>query len=324
MPRRLAKFDGAMRSGCGAIGPGRARLVLAVVLLGGAPAFAGGSAGDGSGPLPVTRTAQIEQIAQVAQSAQTIQTAQAELTAKTALTACIGVLDGGVEVTYEPLENLFVSEDGSRYVAAELREVSQDGPETDRPVDYQDQAGLSGMAVPIGPPDRWNRVPAWIVVDRGGDARLWQAERIGKGQAVFAPFQAGAACAQALRLAESRARRAGAGAWRNKGAGLAFSSARPKSFQNAAGRYVIVRGRIVSLGKTSRTRYLNFGRYWKTDLTGTLKTSDEDAFNMALGRSGWSLDDLAGRFVELRGTVENRDGPHIALRHPEQLVVLDD
>jgi hypothetical protein len=177
--------------------------------------------------------------------------------------------------------------------------------------------------------DRWERIPAWIVSGdgnskRAGDARLWQEIVLERGEAVFAPERAGADCAAALRRAEGKARRAGLGIWRDKGAGLIFSAARPRSFEDAAGRYVIVRGRIVSLGKTRSTRYLNFGKYWKTDVTGTLKSADEEAFNAVLGRSGRSLDGLSGAFVELRGIVENRDGPHIALRHPEQLVVLDD
>ncbi|MEO9526684.1 hypothetical protein [Roseibium sp.] len=241
-----------------------------------------------------------------------------------ALPACVGEAESAVEVIHEPDDNLFRSADGTRYVATDLRDEVDLGPPRVREAETSDRAGFAGRAVPLGPPDRWNRVPAWIVVDRDGKGRLWQAERFEQGLAVFAPARAQAACADALRRAEGRARRAGVGVWRNKGAGLAFSAVRPKSFQTAAGRYVIVRGRIVSLGKTDSTRYLNFGRYWKTDLTGTLKTSDEEEFDTVLGRSGRSLDDLAGRFVELRGTVEDRDGPHIALRHPEQLVVLDD
>lgn len=234
-----------------------------------------------------------------------------------ALAACAGDAGNAVPVTYAPGDDVFLSADGTRYVAVDLRQSGEAGP--------GNPAGVSARAVPLGPPDRWERVPSWIVVEDGsGRARLWQAQLLEKGLALFAPGQADAECALALRRAEARGRRAGAGFWRNRGDGVIYSAARPGSFIDAAGRYVIVRGRIVSLGKTRGTRYLNFGKYWKTDVTGTLKSADEEAFNAALGRSGRSLDTLSGAFVELRGIVEDRDGPHIALRHPEQLVVLDD
>jgi len=240
------------------------------------------------------------------------------------LAACAPHFQDAADVTHDAGDNLFRSADGTRFLASDLR---FSGPKAPQPASRATPAGQEPVelaALPLGPPNRWGLVPAWIVASRTSGAYLWQARRLEEGVAVFAPEHGTAACADALRAAEGRARRAGAGIWQPDSAGPIYSSDLPKSFKDAGGRYVIVRGRIVSLGKTRRTRYLNFGKYWKTDLTGTVKTTDEEVFNTALSADGWTLDTLAGQFVELRGIVEHRDGPHIALRFPEQLVVLED
>lgn len=230
----------------------------------------------------------------------------------------------GVRVTFDPVENLFLATDGTRFFASDLHfpERTAGGTSTDE--EAEDLSTENFSAIALGAPNRWGLTPAWIVTGRAGEAGLWQARQLEAGRALFAPGHGAAACAQALRRAESHARRAGMGIWRQGGTVRIYSTDRPASLEAAAGQYVIARGHIVSLGKTRRTRYLNFGKYWKTDVTGTLKTADEELFSAALGGTPGTLDALAGRFVELRGVVELKDGPLIALRHPEQLVVLDD
>lgn len=250
--------------------------------------------------------------------------AEPQLAESAALRACAPDRSGAVTVTFDAADGLFRSAAGDAFLATDLRHP---GPDTGAPASLQirsDGQSRRFSAVPLGPPDRWGRVPAWIVVTRAGQAELWQARQLEDGHAVFAPRRGTADCGTALRRAETRARQAEAGFWHRNGPARIYPADRPGAFSDAEGRYVIVRGRIVSLGKTRSTRYLNFGKYWTTDLTGTVRTRDDQAFNAALGAAGWTLDDLAGRFVELRGIVERRDGPHIALRHPGQLLVLED
>ncbi|MCK7614327.1 hypothetical protein [Roseibium sediminicola] len=230
----------------------------------------------------------------------------------------------GVSVTYAPAENLFLAADGARYFASDLRFPERAADQSPPDARTVDAPAEEFSAIALGEPNRWGLIPAWIVTGRAGEAGLWQALQLEAGRAIFAPGHGEAACAQALRRAESHARRTGMGIWRQGGTVRIYSTDRPGPLEAAAGRYVIARGRIVSLGKTRRTRYLNFGKYWKTDVTGTLKTAEEDRFSAALGGAAGALDALAGRFVELRGVVELKDGPLITLRHPEQLVVLDD
>ncbi|WP_422378746.1 hypothetical protein [Roseibium sp.] len=238
-----------------------------------------------------------------------------------ALDACTIDLATAIPVHPAGEELLFEAEDGTSFRASDLR-IPESAETSHAAVWPANETDV--LAVPAGSEDRWGRVPSWIILRRDGSLQIWQSSLLEQGAAFFAPLHAEAGCAEALRRAEGRARQESTGLWREGGAGLAYRTDRPDAFADAEGRYVIARGRVVSLGKTRSTRYLNFGRYWKTDVTGTVRVSDEDDFNAALARRGWHLDGLAGRVVELRGVVELRDGPHIALRNPEQLVVLED
>lgn len=251
---------------------------------------------------------------------------------KSAAAACAGTPEKAVPVIYDSDEALFVSVSGARFFAGDIQMPApdqaggQNGGESSLQAYLDARPDLELTAVPAGPENRWGLTPGWVLASSGtvGDAALLQAELLRAGVAIFAPDRAGAACADALRAAEAQASQAKAGLWGKSAPRLVYSADAPKSFTSASGHYVIARGRIVSLGKTRSTRYLNFGNYWKTDFTVTLKASDEDDVNTALGRSGWTLDALEGQVVEIRGSVQDRDGPSMVLRHPEQLVVLND
>ena len=172
--------------------------------------------------------------------------------------------------------------------------------------------------------NRWGLVPALFVAREGDETRLLQVRELELGQAVFAPEWISGSCADLMRAAERRGQEARLGVWADPdGHSAVYSADAPEQLSERTGEYALVRGRIVSLGKTSRTRYLNFGKYWKTDVTATLDAEAEIVFDTALERTGWRVADLAGKLVEVRGIVEERDGPHIFLRHPEQLVVLE-
>ncbi len=237
------------------------------------------------------------------------------------LVACAGDIASGVPLVAAASDGTFEGVDGARYLAVDLRPLTDGARRAPALADLTTGAA-SYLAVPVAGPDRWGLVPAWIVRRDRDETRLLQAEILEHGEALFAPGAASGACADRLRAAEHTARRARSGHWRDVAGATLFSSWEPDTFAGHAGRYVIARGRIVSLGKTASTRYLNFGRYWKTDLTVTFKSSEENTFNAALGRSGHMVDDLEGHSVEVRGVLQERDGPYIALRHPEQLVVL--
>lgn len=239
------------------------------------------------------------------------------------ISSCLDGRAERVEIVSRDKDGIFLDSEGQRYFAADLQGFGQGTASAQ----LDDLAGPEGrirlLAVPLGKPNRWGMIPAWVVIQGDSAESLLQEELLKSGKAMFAPALASHDCADLLRNAEHIARQSETGMWGGREDAGIFQASALKSFEGKAGRYIIVRGRIVSLGKSRSTRYLNFGRYWKTDLTVTLKSSDEDRFNELLARFGWRIEDLAGQYVEIRGVLQEKDGPFIALRHPEQLMVLE-
>ncbi len=99
--------------------------------------------------------------------------------------------------------------------------------------------------------------------------------------------------------------------------GAAILSASDPQLTKHANGYRIVAGIVVSVGATSRTLYLNFGRDWSRDFTVTIPAGREDAFREA-GRNPKAL---AGRYVRVRGWMKEWNGAQIEIRHPDQIEV---
>ncbi|MBD8892215.1 hypothetical protein [Roseibium litorale] len=206
---------------------------------------------------------------------------------------------------------------GNRFVLADI------SPRTSPAEIAKTVQGETLWAWAAGKPNRWGLVPAWIVAapqGTAGDTALQQIRLIDRGLAMAAPHFSSMACSKALIEAEHSARFAKRGRWQHEDA---LSTMNLNALTGAAGTYVLAEGRIVSLGKSAHTRYLNFGRNWKTDFTATLSTSQDKSFSDALAAAGMSLEDLAGHAVQIRGVVDLNDGPHIHMTHPGQLIILD-
>jgi hypothetical protein len=242
--------------------------------------------------------------------------------ALTAYEACVSRPAAAISVTWQPTDGVFRAASGERYFASDVH-LPGFGRHASAGDDLGTNSRVDLQAIPLGPANRWGLVPAWIVQVDEEEKRLLQFADLQRGKALYAPDQSSGVCAGFLRHAEASARKNKKGIWDSGSRSLVYSASAPRKLEKAAGAYVIAQGRIVSLGNTRSTRYLNFGKYWKTDFTVTLKTSDEGSFNTELVHSGWRIDALAGQVVELRGVVQLKDGPHIALTHPGQLVVLE-
>jgi len=87
---------------------------------------------------------------------------------------------------------------------------------------------------------------------------------------------------------------------------------------DAIGRFVVVEGMIKSIEHQEWRTYLNFGSDWRSDFTIAL----DDEIRQAFAGSEISQDHLGewiGRRMRVRGVVENRGGPYIALINPDWL-----
>jgi nuclease-like protein len=162
--------------------------------------------------------------------------------------------------------------------------------------------------------DRHHRSLAHLFV-LGMDQPVWvQEAMIAAGLARTYSFKDNRACIRSLQRAESAARSAGLGIW--KVPEFAIQSAHPPArLLGFTDTFQIVEGRIISAHAVNNRVFLNFGKIWREDFTGSISRRDYIKFREA----GLDLVMLAGRIVRIRGWIEERGGPMIVLTHPEQL-----
>ena len=161
-------------------------------------------------------------------------------------------------------------------------------------------------------PDRWGRLIGHVIdAERGA----WLAANwVAAGRAAVDPQISSPDCLEPLLEIEAEARRQKRGRWRE----LAVFWVGDPSLRNRGGQFALVEGRVLSLGKTRKTHYLNFGRHFASDFTATIAMTHATAFYTA----GIDPTSLRGAKVRVRGIVDLRGGPSIVLEHPSQLELL--
>jgi len=167
--------------------------------------------------------------------------------------------------------------------------------------------------------DRYGRLLAHLFLDDNGE-RVWvQGRLLSSGHARAYGLPESFACARELLAHERVARAAQAGQWAH-----AAYATRPASEAGKLLRYrnsyQIVEGSVVHV-KAAKTRtYLDFGRDWRTDFSAGVDVK------VLRTNPGWAktLAALEGRRVEVRGWIEYRGGPYIAIEDPSQLAVIDE
>lgn len=159
--------------------------------------------------------------------------------------------------------------------------------------------------------DRRRRLVALVGLP---DGRLLQQELLEAGLAVSDGTLA--ACASTFSASESLARRGKRGIWATPTRLIVDDGTETPSLPD----FLVLRGRIVSVGRSGRTTYLNFGRDRRTDMTVRL----DDRIAADLAASGRRADGLVGVVVEARGWVEDRDGPLLQLPAASALALWDD
>ena len=165
-------------------------------------------------------------------------------------------------------------------------------------------------------PDRYGRWHAFAFVKREGLERLLQHDMLELGLALVASRVGALACARGLLAAEEKARAAGVGIWSDPEA--VRNADEPKALLLERGRLTVVESRVLSVRESGGTIYVNFGRRWSEDFTVTIPKRDERRFVAA----GLTLKTLERRRVRVRGFIEERGGPWIEVRHPEQIELL--
>ncbi len=158
--------------------------------------------------------------------------------------------------------------------------------------------------------DRYGRLPALIAF--GG---VLLQERLAEAGLAIA-FAGGdpIPCFAHILAAEEKAREAAKGYW----AQTRLPAATPEELGDSVGSFAIFESTILSVGNRTTRTYLNFGTTWSRDVTVEIARADRDRH---FGGEA-ALAALAGQKVRVRGYVEEKSGPMIAVRSVMQLEVL--
>ncbi len=167
-------------------------------------------------------------------------------------------------------------------------------------------------------PDRHGRALAHVYLG-DDDQGLWiQGEMVRLGWARTYSFRDNRACVRELQALEATARQARLGIWADP-----FYQTRtalpPGGLLDLIDTFQLVEGRVVSVQAVNRRVYLNFGRFWREDFTGSMSASHARSFE----GSGINLTLLEGKLVRIRGWLEERGGPMITITHPEQVEIIE-
>lgn len=154
------------------------------------------------------------------------------------------------------------------------------------------------------------------IVRMQGERQIWaQKILVEEGLARVLPTLSNSEGAEELYEAESKPRDGRKGIWSTS----PWSVKDPDSVAAYAGTVQVVRGKVHGIATRNNLTYLNFDRDWKTDFTIEI----DAATRRALLRRNTNLMNLANKTVEVRGYVENKNGPNIKLDSPLLLRVLN-
>jgi hypothetical protein len=181
---------------------------------------------------------------------------------------------------------------------------------------------LALVAPGDGKPDRWGRTVADLV-DLGGPdqkPRHFGLALLRAGDGLVEPGHPDMACRAALAAAETQARRAGAGLWSQEPRLKALKASDGTAALALLGQHAVMEGRIVSISERNTIIYLNFARRWRNGVTVIVPRK----LWRDMAGSGWSKEAAEGRFVRVRGIVENNgNGPVLALSSGAAIEALD-
>ena len=167
--------------------------------------------------------------------------------------------------------------------------------------------------------DRYGRLMAHLFLDEDGE-RVWvQGRLLSSGNARAYGLIDSFTCLRELLAHERAARDARLGIWSD--ASYAPRAAwRPRALLRLRNTYQIVTGRIAHVAPTKARTYLNFGEDWRSDFTAGVEAKLLRAHPELVQR----LKDMEGRRVEVRGWIEYRNGPYIAVEDPLQIEVIEE
>jgi Staphylococcal nuclease homologue len=175
----------------------------------------------------------------------------------------------------------------------------------------------AGMDVVVEGPserDRWSRLQAVIRLREGSPPADLGQELVAAGLAIVDPEAAMALCQMELLRFEQQARQRSLGVWEDdRYKPIEVSHA--ERLQASVGQFVLVEGRIRSIGERSQRIYLNFGEHWAEDFTIVIPRKTWKL----MGERGLDAAMLKGQRIRARGILEPWQGTALTLVVPEMI-----
>jgi endonuclease YncB( thermonuclease family) len=167
--------------------------------------------------------------------------------------------------------------------------------------------------------DRYGRLQAQAFLIDGGERRWVQGALLQQGLARAYVLAGDSPCSESLLAAELSARDARRGLW-SEAAYQVRSADNPADLMRFRATFQIVEGRIVRVGLTGGSIYLNFDRNWRRGFSASLRRDD----GSLLGSFAGNPKGLEDRTVQVRGWIDERGGaPVIDLSAGGLLEVLE-
>jgi micrococcal nuclease len=207
-------------------------------------------------------------------------------------------------------QNRILLQSGLQIRLADVRLPDQ-APERDQAHAFL--ASLKGQDVEVSPasskPDRWNVQEADLVLQQNQLPLSWAL--VDAGLAIVDIGEASALCRPDLLKVEREARGSKRGLWHNP---VLLSAHDETALQQAAGRFVLVEGRVRSIAHKARISYINLGPDIKRHVTLVIYDP--------LRRNSLSrLNEMKGQQVLMRGILSTEPWPRLVI-HSLELVEL--
>ena len=166
--------------------------------------------------------------------------------------------------------------------------------------------------------DRWDRASLRIRSQSAGSALNWAHGLIESGLAMVDAGMGGAFCQPELLAFEATARERRLGLWaedRYKPLDVNHS----ERLRERIGTFVLVEGRVRSIGERKQRTYLNFGGLWAEDFTIIIpKTTWKQMSDRGMGTDG-----LKGRRIRARGILQPWQGTAFSIGIPDMIERLE-
>jgi hypothetical protein len=167
--------------------------------------------------------------------------------------------------------------------------------------------------------DRWNRVPLRARLVKDSQPLDLGHGLVEAGLALVDPEADSILCQPELLAFEETARERRLGLWAD-GRYNPIPVERTDRLKERVGSFVIVEGRVRSVGERKQRTYLNFGGHWAEDFTIIIPRKTW----MRMAERGFSADSLKGSTLRARGILQSWQGTALTIELPEMIERLED